>query len=132
MTGKTHRTVRSAEASREGGGGTLRSFMNGSSLFSAMMMSSTETALRAGWAFALAIVALWIVDRLKPATPRKPIPVRVDQKPTPLYQEPHRNDKRNAILRLGGGAVIVGALVACIAAFIAALALEVLGGLLSG
>lgn len=95
-----------------------------------MMMSSTETALRAGWAFALAIVALWIADRLKPATPRKPVPVRVDQKPTHLYQEPERDDKRNALLRLGGGAVVTGALVACLLAFVAAIALELLGGLL--
>ncbi len=94
------------------------------------MLSSTETALRAGWAFALAVVALWIADRLKPASPRKPIPVRVDQKPTPLYQEPGRDDKRNAVLRLGGGAVVVGALVACLVAFVAAIALELLSGLL--
>lgn len=93
-------------------------------------MTSTETALRAGWAFALAIVALWIADRLKPASPRKPISVRVDQKPTPLYREPEREDKRNAVLRLGGGAVVVGALAACLVAFVAAIALELLTGLL--
>jgi hypothetical protein len=129
-TGSTHRTVRNTDVSGAGGGGTLTSFMNGSSQLSALMLTSTETALRAGWAFALAIVALWIADRLKPASPRKPIPVRVDQKPTPLYQEPGRDDKRNAVLRLGGGAVVVGALVACLVAFVAAIALELLTGLL--
>lgn len=97
-----------------------------------MMMSSTETAVRAGWAIALALVALWIVDRLKPATPRKPIPVRVDHRPTPLYQEPGRQEKRNALLRLSGGAAVAGALIACTVAFVAAIALELLGGLLSG
>lgn len=107
-------------------------FMNGSAELSALMLSSTETALRAAWAFALAIIALWIADRLKPASPRKPIPVRVDQKPTPLYQEPRRDDKRSALLRLGGGAIVVGALVACLVAFVAAIALEVLAGLLGG
>ena len=99
-------------------------------VLSTMMMSSTGTAIRAAWAFALALVALWFIDRLKPATPRKPIPVRVDQKSTPMYQEPERQQRRNAILRLSGGAVLLGALVACIVGFAAAMALELLGGLL--
>ncbi|MGA0116780.1 MAG: hypothetical protein ACO3JF_00145 [Ilumatobacteraceae bacterium] len=98
-------------------------------LLSTMMMSSTGTAVRAGWAIALAFVALWIIDRLKPATPRKPIPVRVDQKPTPLYQEPERQQRRHAFVRLTGGAVILGALIACVLGFAVAIALEVLGGL---
>lgn len=93
------------------------------------MMSSTGTAIRAGWAIALALVALWCIDRLKPATPRKPIPVRVDQKPTPLYQEPDRQQRRQAIARLTGGAVILGALIACVVGFAVAIALDVLGGL---
>lgn len=93
------------------------------------MMSSTGTAIRAGWAIALALVALWFIDRLKPATPRKPIPVRVDQKPTPLYQEPDRQQRRQAIARLTGGAVILGALIACVVGFAVAIALDVLGGL---
>jgi hypothetical protein len=74
-------------------------------------------------------VALWIIDRLKPATPRKPIPVRVDQKPTPLYQEPEKQQRRNAFARLTGGAIVLGALIACVIGFAAAIALEVLGGL---
>ena len=93
------------------------------------MMSSTGTAIRAGWAIALALVALWCIDRLKPATPRKSIPVRVDQKPTPLYQEPDRQQRRQAIARLTGGAVILGALIACVIGFAVAIALDVLGGL---
>ena len=74
-------------------------------------------------------MALWFIDRLKPATPRKPIPVRVDQTPTPLYQEPDRHQRRQAIARLTGGAVILGALSACVVGFAVAIALDVLGGL---
>lgn len=131
MTGKAQRKVRGFAVRGVGGRGTLSSFMNDSVyVLSTMMMSSTGTALRAGWAIALALVALWIIDRLKPATPRKTIPVRVDQKPSPLYQEPERQQRRNAILRLSGGAVLTGALIACIIGFFAAIALELLGGLL--
>ena len=80
MTGKAQRKVRGFAVRGVGGRGTLSSFMNDSVyVLSTMMMSSTSTALRAGWAIALALVALWIIDRLKPATPRKTIPVRVDQ-----------------------------------------------------
>lgn len=131
MTGSTKRSERSPEGVGVGGSGTLSLFMSDSVyVLSTMMMSSTGTAIRAAWAFALALVALWIIDRLKPATPRKPIPVRVDQKSTPMYQEPERQQRRNAILRLSGGAVLLGALVACIVGFAAAMALELLGGLL--
>lgn len=131
MTGSTKRSERSPEGAGVGGSGTLSLFMSDSVyVLSTMMMSSTGTAIRAAWAFALALVALWIIDRLKPATPRKPIPVRVDQKSTPMYQEPERQQRRNAILRLSGGAVLLGALVACIVGFAAAMALELLGGLL--
>lgn len=130
MTGSTQRNVGIPAVFCGGGRGTLSSFMNNSVfMLSTMMMSSTGTAIRAGWAIALAVVALWIIDRLKPATPRKPIPVRVDQKPTPLYQEPDRQQRRNAMVRLTGGAVLLGALIACILGFAAAIALEVLGGL---
>lgn len=131
MIGRTTRKERLPEGEGVGGSGTLLLFMNDSVyVLSTMMMSSTGTAIRAGWAFALALVALWIIDRLKPATPRKPIPVRVDQKSTPMYQEPERHQRRTAILRLSGGAVLLGALVACIVGFTAAVVLELLGGLL--
>ena len=131
ITGKAHRKVRASAVCGVGGRGTLLSFMDDSMFeLSTMMMSSTGTAIRAGWAIALALVALWIIDRLKPATPRKTIPVRVDQKPSPLYQEPERQQRRNAALRLSGGAVLAGAFVACILGFFAAIVLELLGGLL--
>lgn len=130
MTGSAQRNVERRADFCGGGRGTLSSFMNNSVfMLSTMMMSSTGTAVRAGWAIALAFVALWMIDRLKPATPRKPIPVRVDQKPTPLYQEPERQQRRNALARLTGGAIVLGALLACVIGFAAAIALEVLGGL---
>lgn len=93
-------------------------------------MSSTDIALRAVWVVALALVALGAIDRMKPATPRRPIPVRVDNKPTPLYKEPDRQQRRRALLQLSGGAVVVGALLATLAGFLLAILLEVVGGLL--
>ena len=83
-----------------------------------------------GRALALALVALGAIDRMKPATPRRPIPVRVDNKPTPLYKEPEREQRRRALLQLSSGAVILGALIASLAGFLLAILLEVLGGLL--
>jgi hypothetical protein len=93
-------------------------------------MSSTDIALRAVWVVALALVALGAIDRMKPATPRRPIPVRVDNKPTPLYKEPDRQQRRRALLQISGGAVVVGALLATLAGFLLAILLEVVGGLL--
>lgn len=93
-------------------------------------MSSTDIALRAVWVVALALVALGAIDRMKPATPRRPIPVRVDNKPAPLYKEPDRQQRRRALLQLSGGAVVVGALLATLAGFLLAILLEVVGGLL--
>lgn len=93
-------------------------------------MSATDIALRALLVFALALVALGAIDRMKPATPRRPIPVRVDNKPTPLYKEPEREQRRRALLQLSSGAVILGALIASLAGFLLAILLEVLGGLL--
>jgi len=59
MTGKAQRKVRGFAVRGVGGRGTLSSFMNDSVyVLSTMMMSSTGTALRAGWAIALALVAL--------------------------------------------------------------------------
>ena len=93
-------------------------------------MSSTDIALRALWVIALALIALGAVDRMKPATPRRPIPVRVDNKPTPLYKEPDRHHRRRALLQISGGAVVIGALLATLAGFLFAIFLEVVGGLL--
>lgn len=101
-------------------------------LFSVTMMSSTGNAFRAAWAFLLAIVALWIIDRLKPAAPRKPIPVRVHHSATPLYSPPPPQQKRSALARLAGGAIVIGALLAIAVAFLGAITLEIMSGLLGG
>ena len=79
---------------------------------------------------ALALVALAFIDRMKPATQRRTATVRVDNKPTPLYKEPVRQQRWRALVNLSGGAVIVGALLACLIGFLLAMALELVGGLL--
>jgi hypothetical protein len=115
MSGNAQYNARAFDGSRCSRGGTLSSVMFATvSLFS---MSATGVAVRAIWAIALALVALAAIDRMKPATPRRPIPVRVDNKSTPLYREPDRNNRRRAVLQLSGGAIVLGAL-------------EVVGGLL--
>lgn len=97
---------------------------------SLVSMTASGAALRAIWIIALAAAALAAIDRMKPATPRRPIAVRVDQKPTPLYREPDRNHRIRALLQLSGGALVLGALIACITGFMVAVALEFVGGLL--
>lgn len=92
--------------------------------------TATGTAVRAMWVVALALVVLWVVDRMKPATPRRPIPVRVDNSKAPLYREPEKAQKLRALLNLSGGSVVVAALLACLIGLVLALALEVVGGLL--
>lgn len=97
---------------------------------SILSLTATGTALRAMWVLALALLVLWMIDRMKPAAPRRPIPVRVDQTKAPLYQEPERPQKLRALAHLSGGSVVLAALVACVVGFILAIALEVVGGLL--
>jgi hypothetical protein len=82
------------------------------------------------WVLALALVVLWMIDRMKPTAPGRRIPVRVDNAKAPLYQEPQRPQKMRALAHLSGGSIVVAALVACIVGFILAIALEVVGGLL--
>jgi hypothetical protein len=77
----------------------------------------------------LALIALALIDRMKPSTPRRAV-VRVDNKPTRLYQEPNQQQRRRAITNLSAGAIILGALIACIVAFFFTIVLEVVGGLL--
>jgi hypothetical protein len=97
---------------------------------SLLSISATGTGVRAVWVMALALLALWIIDRMKPATPRRPIPVRVDNKLTPLYREPDQQQRRKAIFNLSAGAIVLGALIACIVGFMLTIALELVGGLL--
>ena len=131
MRGKATRKVRMSAGAEGGGRGTLSSFMSSSVIsLSLLSASTTGTAVRAVWVVALALLALWIVDRMKPATPRRPIPVRVDNKLTPLYREPEQHERRKAIFNLSAGALVLGALVACIIGFMLTIALELVGGLL--
>lgn len=97
---------------------------------SILATTATGTAVRAMWVLALALVVLWIVDRMKPATPRRPIPVRVDNTKAPLYREPERPQKLRALANLSAGSVVVAALLACLVGLVLAVALEVVGGLL--
>ena len=119
-------------AERCGGGtGTVGLFMS-SSIFSLSLLgvSADGAGIRAIWVVALALVALAAVDRMKPATPRRPVVVRVDNKPTPLYREPENEQKWRSLAKLSGGALVLGALIACIVGFMLAIALDVVGGLL--
>ena len=97
---------------------------------SILSLTATGTAVRALWVVALALVVLWMVDRMKPSAPRRTIPVRVDHTKAPLHQETERPQKLRALAHLTGGSIVMGALVACIVGFILAIALEVVGGLL--
>jgi hypothetical protein len=97
---------------------------------SLLATSATGTTVRAFWVVALALVALAFVDRMKPATQRRTATVRVDNKPTPLYKEPERQHKVRALAGISVGSVVVGALVACVVAFILTIVLELVGGLL--
>jgi hypothetical protein len=131
MRGSATRRVRISAGNDGGGRGTLTSFMSSSFIsHSLLSISTTGTGVRAGWVLALALLALWIVDRMKPATPRRPIPVRVDNKLTPLYREPDQHQRRKAIFNLSAGAIVLGALIACVVGFMLTIALELVGGLL--
>ena len=131
MSGKATRKVRMSAGADGGGRGTLSLFMSSSVISQSLLSASTTgTAVRAVWVLALALLALWIVDRMKPATPRRPIPVRVDNKLTPLYREPDQQQRRIAIFNLSAGTLILGALIACIVGFMFTIALELVGGLL--
>ncbi|MSZ81179.1 MAG: hypothetical protein F2713_06380 [Actinobacteria bacterium] len=99
-------------------------------LSSIFAITATGAGARAVWVVALAFLALAFIDRMKPATPRRTAVVRVDNKPTPLYTEPPREQKWRAIANLSGGAIILGALVACILGFLFTIAFEFVGGLL--
>lgn len=96
-----------------GGKGTLESVMN---LLASL--SGTDVTVRAAWVVACALVALAVISRMKPATPRRPAVVRVDQKPTPLYKEPQKNRKWQSAGYLSAGSLVVGAVIACVIAFV--------------
>ena len=100
------------------------------SLFSMLSTSATGVAVRAVWVIVLALVALAAIDRMKPATPRRPIPVRVDNKATAPYREPDNHQRRRAIMQLSVGSLVLGGILASLIGFALAILLEVVGGLL--
>ena len=125
----SRRAASSGDAGISGGGrGTLGSVMFVS--LTVLATSSTGTAVRALWVVALALVALGTVSHMKPATPKRPAVVRVDQKPTPLYREPDRSQWKRSLAMLAGGSVVLGAIIACLAGFALAIALSLVSGLL--
>ena len=112
-------------------GGTLEVFMFALVVSrSVLATSATGTAVRAIWVIAFALVALAIADRMKPATPKRTIAVRVDNKRAPLYKEPDQQHKRRALTQLSLGALFIGALIACLFGLVLTILFEVVGGLL--
>lgn len=100
-------------------------------MFVSLVSTSTSgTVVRALWVVALALVALGAVSRMKPATHKRPLVVRVDQKTAPLYREPERGQWKRSLGVLAGGSVVLGALIACVAGLALALMLGLVGGLL--
>lgn len=131
IRGNAIRNPRIDAGRRGGAGGTIVLFMSASIFLSSIFaITATGAGARAVWVVALAFLALAFIDRMKPATPRRTAVVRVDNKPTPLYTEPPREQKWRAIVNLSGGAIILGALVACILGFLFTIAFEFVGGLL--
>ena len=131
ISGKANPSPRNGALRRGGTGGTIGLFMSTSILSSSLFaITATGAGARAVWVVALALVALAFIDRMKPATPRRTAVVRVDNKPTPLYTEPERDQKWKTLASLSGGAIILGALLACILGFLFTIAFEFVGGLL--
>ncbi len=131
ISGRAYPSPRNGALRRGGTGGTIGLFMSTSILSSSLFaITATGAGARAVWVVALALVALAFIDRMKPATPRRTAVVRVDNKPTPLYTEPERDQKWKTLASLSGGAIILGALLACILGFLFTIAFEFVGGLL--
>ena len=131
IRGNAIRNPRIDAGRRGGAGGTIVLFMSASIFLSSIFaITATGAGTRAVWVVAFAFLALACIDRMKPATPRRPIPVRVDNKSTPLYREPNRDNRRRAVLQLSGGAILLGAVLASLVGFLFAILLEVVGGLL--
>lgn len=131
ISGRANPSPRNGAERRGGTGGTIALLMSTSNLSSSLFaITATSAGARAVWVIALALVALAFIDRMKPATPRRTAVVRVDNKPTPLYAEPERDEKWKTLASLSGGAIVLGALLACILGFLFTIAFEFVGGLL--
>ena len=131
ISGRAKPSPRIGAGRRGGTGGTIELFMSMSILSSSVFaVTATGAGMRAVWVVALALIALAFIDRMKPATPGRRVVVRVGNKPTPLYAEPERDQKWKALANMSGGAIIFGALLACILGFLFTIAFEFVGGLL--
>jgi hypothetical protein len=130
----SQRALPSPGADGTGGGrGTLSFVMVSWFMFGArpiLAVSTAGTTVRALWVCALALLALAAVSKMKPATPRRPAVVRVEQRPVPLAKAPDRNHVRRALATLAGGSVVLGATLACAAGFALAVLLSLVGDLL--
>jgi hypothetical protein len=98
--------------------------------WSVLSVTAEQTAIVALLVVVGAFWALRAVDRLRFPVGRRPVPVPVEQLETPLHREPEPAQRLRAAGKLGGGAVLAGALAAVIIAVVLALALQVVGGLL--
>ncbi len=81
-------------------------------------------------ALACAVVAMILATKSKPATSHQMRVVRVDRRSAPLYQPPAPDERWKSLGRLGGGAIVGGAVLACLLGFAAAIFLGLLNGLL--
>lgn len=81
-------------------------------------------------ALACAVVAMILATKAKPATSDQLRVVRVERRPAPLYQPPAVDERWKSLGRLGGGAIVGGAVLACAVGFAAAIFLSLLNGLL--
>lgn len=81
-------------------------------------------------ALACAVLAMILATRAKPATSDQLRVVRVERRPAPLYRSTAPDERWKSLGRLGGGAVVGGAVLACLLGFAVAMFLGLLNGLL--
>jgi hypothetical protein len=95
-----------------------------------LSVTAEQTAIVALVVVVGAFWALKAVDRLRFPAGRRPVPVPVEHLEMPLHREPEPAERLRAAGKLGGGAVLVGALAAIVMSVVLAAALQVVGGLL--
>lgn len=79
---------------------------------------------------AFAVVAMILATKAKPATPDSIVPVRVERRAAPIYRPPAPDERWKSLGRLGGGAIVGGAVLACLLGFAVAMFLGLANGLL--
>lgn len=95
-----------------------------------LSVTAEQTAIVALVVAGACFWALVALDRTRFRLVRRPVPVKVEQLETPLHHEPVKQERIRAAGTLGAGAVLLGALVACIVGMAVAIGLQVVGGLL--